>query len=214
MICESPAQKAKRRERDRRRAAMKRASMTPAEKAARAEAMSAYQKRRRQAMTLDERRAARRRVYEKYHDDRYRAKSAEYMRTKRRTDVNFAIAERLRARIKSASRNAGAKKSAGTMLLTGCSAEDLRKWLESQFVENMNWDNRSKWHIDHVIPCSVFNLSDSQQQAVAFHYTNLRPVWSTQNLQKSDKVPLPQLKLFWTLDDISAARGRLSKQKA
>lgn len=193
---------------------MKRASMTPAEKAARAEAMSAYQKRRRQAMTLDERRAARRRVYEKYHDDRYRAKSAEYMRTKRRTDVNFAIAERLRARIKSASRNAGAKKSAGTMLLTGCSAEDLRKWLESQFVENMNWDNRSKWHIDHVIPCSVFNLSDSQQQAVAFHYTNLRPVWSTQNLQKSDKVPLPQLKLFWTLDDISAARGRLSKQKA
>jgi hypothetical protein len=193
---------------------MKRASMTPAEKAARAEAMSAYQKRRRQAMTLDERRAARRRVYEKYHDDRYRAKSAEYMRMKRRTDVNFAIAERLRARIKSASRNAGAKKSAGTMLLTGCSAEDLRKWLESQFVENMNWDNRSKWHIDHVIPCSVFNLSDSQQQAVAFHYTNLRPVWSTQNLQKSDKVPLPQLKLFWTLDDILAARGRLSKQKA
>jgi hypothetical protein len=214
MICESPAQKAKRRERDRRRAAMKRASMMPAEKAAHAEAMSAYQKRRRQAMTLDERRAARRRIYEKYHDDRYRAKSAEYMRTKRRTDVNFSIAERLRARIKSASRNAGAKKSAGTMLLTGCSAEDLRKWLESQFVENMNWDNRSKWHIDHVIPCSAFNLSDSQQQAVAFHYTNLRPVWGTQNLQKSDKVPLPQLKLFWTLDDISAARGRLSKQKA
>jgi hypothetical protein len=214
MICELPTQKAKRRERDRKRAAMKRASRTPSEKAAHAEAMSAYQKRRRQAMTVDERRAARRRLYEKYHDDRYRAKSAEYMRTKRRTDVNFAIAERLRARIKTASRKAGAEKSAGAMTLAGCSAEDLRQWLESQFVEGMNWENRSKWHIDHVIPCSAFNLSDSQQQEVAFHYTNLRPVWSTQNLQKSNKVPLPQLKLFWTLADVVAARDRLSKQKA
>jgi hypothetical protein len=187
--------------------------MTPSEKIAHAEAMSAYQKRRRQAMTLEERRAARRLLYKKYHDDRYRAKSAEYMRTKRRTDINFAIAERLRARIKSASRNAGAKKSARTMVLTGCSASDLRKWLEVQFVDGMRWGNRSKWHIDHVIPCSAFNMSDSQQQAVAFHYTNLRPVWSTQNLQKSDKVPLPQLKLFWTLADVAAARDRLSKQR-
>jgi hypothetical protein len=214
MTCESPVQKAKRRERDRKRAALKRASMTPSEKIAHAEAMSAYQKRRRQAMTLEERRAARRLLYKKYHDDRYRAKSAEYMRTKRRTDINFAIAERLRARIKSASRNAGAEKSARTMVLTGCSAADLRKWLEVQFVDGMSWENRSNWHIDHVIPCSAFNLSDSQQQAVAFHFTNLRPVWSTQNLQKSAKVPLPQLKLFWTLADVAAARDRLSRKKA
>jgi hypothetical protein len=214
MICELPSQKEKRRERDRNRAAMKRANMTPSEKAARAEAMSAYQKQRRQAMTLEERREARRFLYKKYHDDRYRAKSAEYMRMKRRTDVNFAIAERLRARIKTASRKAGATKSAGTMILSGCSAVDLRKWLEMQFVEGMNWENRSTWHIDHVIPCSAFNLSDSQQQAVAFHYTNLRPVWSTQNLQKSDKVPVPQLKLFWTLDDVLDARDRLSRPEA
>jgi len=214
MICELPSQKEKRRERDRKRSAAKRANMTPSEKAARAEAMSAYQKKRRQAMTLEERRNARRLLYEKYHDDRYRAKSAEYMRTKRRTDVNFAIAERLRARIKTATRRAGTAKSAGTMILSGCSAVDLRKWLETQFVEGMGWENRSMWHIDHVIPCSAFNLSDSQQQAVAFHYTNLRPVWSTQNLQKGGKVPLPQLKLFWTLEDISAARRGLSRQKA
>jgi hypothetical protein len=214
MICELPSQKEKRRERDRNRAAMKRANMTPSEKAARAEAMSAYQKQRRQAMTLEERRKARRFLYRKYHDDRYRAKSAEYMRMKRRTDVNFAIAERLRARIKTASRKAGATKSAGTMILSGCSAVDLRKWLEMQFVEGMNWENRSTWHIDHVIPCSAFNLSDSEQQAVAFHYTNLRPVWSTQNLQKSDKVPVPQLKLFWTLDDVLDARDRLSRPEA
>ena len=192
---------------------MKRASMTPSEKAAWAEAMSAYQKKRWRAMTTDERRAARRLLYEKYHDDRYRAKSAEYMRMKRRTDVNFAIAERLRARIKSASRNAGATKSAGTMLLTGCSTEDLRGWLEVQFADGISWENRSRWHVDHVIPCSAFNLSDSQQQAVAFHYTNLRPVWSTENLRKSSKVPLPQLKLFWTLDDVAAARTRLLKAR-
>lgn len=214
MYCETPEQKAKRRERDRNRAAKKRANYTPEEKKMAQAEHSAYQKRRRMEMTIEERRALRRKLYRKYHDDRYRAKAAAYMRSKRASDFNFAMAERLRARVKKAIKNAGGNKADGTFELTGCTSEQLCKWLECQFTDGMAWSNRSQWHIDHIIPCSAFNLRDPQQQLVAFHYSNLRPVWGTVNLQKSDTVPATQLKIVWTLEDVVKARSEISRREA
>jgi hypothetical protein len=54
----------------------------------------------------------------------------------------------------------------------------------------MTWDNRSVngWHIDHIIPVSKFDLNDPQQQAAAFHYTNLQPLWASENRRKSNRV--------------------------
>jgi len=161
-------------------------------------------------MTIDQRRAYRREIWKKYHDDRYRKKAAEYMRLKRATDPDFAIAERLRARIKTAIKRAGGLKASGSAELTGCTKEQLRSWIESQFVGGMSWDNRSEWHIDHIIPCAAFHLTDESQQAVAFHYTNLRPLWKQENQRKRDSVPVVQRKMFWTLEDVANARKRVS----
>lgn len=206
---ENEEQRAKRRIRDRVRAAKKRAARTPEQRKAAYAANAEYQKRRRLAMSPQERLLARRAMWLKYHGESYRKRAAEYMRTKRRTDPRFAIAERLRARIKTAARRAGALKSAGTEVLTGCSAMELVAWLESQFLPGMSWANRSDWHIDHIIPCSAFNLLDDCQQRVAFHYTNLRPLWKHENHRKSSKIPVPQKKFLWTLGDVRAARERL-----
>ncbi len=43
------------------------------------------------------------------------------------------------------------------------------------------------WHIDHIRPCSSFDLSDPKQQEECFHYTNLQPLWKHDNRLKSDK---------------------------
>ena len=51
----------------------------------------------------------------------------------------------------------------------------------------MSWDNYGKWHIDHVRPCSSFDLTDAKQQEECFHYTNLQPLWAAENLQKGSK---------------------------
>ena len=41
------------------------------------------------------------------------------------------------------------------------------------------------WHIDHIRPCSSFDLTDLEQQKQCFHYTNLQPLWWFDNIKKS-----------------------------
>jgi hypothetical protein len=206
---ESPEQKERRRERDRIRQSRKRSLMTTEEKRKHAAWQSEYQKKRRALQSPEERSAHRRRVYHKYKSDAYRAVSADYMRRRRRQNPSAAIAERLRARIKAATRAGGAAKASGIGATTGCSSAELSQWIEKQFLPGMTWDNRSEWHIDHIIPCSAFNMTDVSQQQVAFHFTNLRPLWARDNLLKRGKVPAYQLRFLWTLCDIALARKRL-----
>ena len=81
-------------------------------------------------------------------------------------------------------------KKSSALVLLGCSLEELQKYLEQQFTEGMSWDNQGirGWHIDHIIPCSSFDLTDIEQQKKCFHYTNLQPLWWYDNLSKSDKI--------------------------
>lgn len=76
------------------------------------------------------------------------------------------------------------KKTGKTMELTSCSKEDHIKHLESQFTDGMTWENYGKWHIDHIRPCSSFNLEDPEEQKKCFHWTNLQPLWAIDNLKK------------------------------
>jgi len=41
-------------------------------------------------------------------------------------------------------------------------------------------------HIDHIIPCEVFDLTIKEHQLVCFNYKNLQPLWSKDNLSKND----------------------------
>ena len=60
---------------------------------------------------------------------------------------------------------------------------------ENKFKPGMAWGNHSKdgWHIDHIVPLASFDLSDPDQVKQACHYSNLQPLWTEENLQKSDK---------------------------
>jgi hypothetical protein len=56
-------------------------------------------------------------------------------------------------------------------------------------LEGMTWNNNTGngWHIDHIIPCAAFDLTKSEEQKKCFHYTNLRPMWASENISKSSK---------------------------
>jgi hypothetical protein len=70
--------------------------------------------------------------------------------------------------------------------LLGCTKGELVAHIEAQFALGMTWGNygRDGWEIDHIKPCAAFDLTDLRQQALCFHYTNLRPLWRADNLSR------------------------------
>jgi len=101
-------------------------------------------------------------------------------------NFNRKMRQNLRKRIWDALKNN--YKSESTIKLIGCSIEFLKKYLESKFKLGMNWDNYGKWHIDHIRPCSSFDLSKEEEQYKCFNYINLQPLWAEENLQKHNKI--------------------------
>lgn len=112
----------------------------------------------------------------------------EYTRRKMREDIHFKFRERMRLRIIKLLKPA--KKSHKMIELLGCTTRDARKHIEQQFRDGMTWDNwgLKGWHIDHILPCSAFDLTNPEDQKECFHYTNLQPLWWWENLSKSNKL--------------------------
>jgi len=103
---------------------------------------------------------------------------------RRKEDSLYRTTMNLRRRMRLALH--GENKSKNTFILLGCNQGELKEHLEKQFTYGMNWDNYGKfgWHIDHIIPCSDFDMADTEQQKKCFHYTNLQPLWWYENLEK------------------------------
>lgn len=79
------------------------------------------------------------------------------------------------------------KKFSGAMELVGCIREQLAAHIESLFKPGMSWANRSAWHIDHIRPVSSFDMMNFEEQKKCFHFTNLQPLWKSENCAKGDK---------------------------
>jgi hypothetical protein len=117
--------------------------------------------------------------------DHSRVRSTRYTLNRRRTDPAFALVCRLRWRIRSALKHTN--RSGRFWDLTGCSRQELFAHIESQFSDGMSWENMPLWHVDHIKPCAVFDLTDPDQQRECFHFTNLQPLWARDNFAKGSK---------------------------
>ena len=107
-------------------------------------------------------------------------------RQRYQTDPGFVLLVRLRRRLRTFLKGG----HSNTMLeLVGCSREELTKHVEQQFTDGMSWSNMGDWHIDHKVPCSLFDLSIQAERARCFHCSNLRPMWARDNISKGDSIP-------------------------
>jgi len=119
-------------------------------------------------------------------------RNLKYKKNKRKTNIHFRLYESLSARIRSGLKQQVliknyTQKESYTKKVLGCSFKQLQTHLEKQFKIGMTWDNYGEWHIDHIIPCASFDLTDPEQQKKCFHYTNLQPLWAEDNLKKGAK---------------------------
>ena len=104
------------------------------------------------------------------------------------TEINYRLRSVIRARLNQAINHN--IKSGSAIHNLGCTIDELKTHLESQFQDQMTWDNwgRNGWHIDHIRPLSRFNLTCPEEIKKACHYTNLQPMWASQNCSKNNKI--------------------------
>ena len=101
-----------------------------------------------------------------------------------KSDPIYAITCNLRKNILKAFRERAYEKNGKTVQILGCSFEEFKNHLESQFEPWMTWENRGLynktseygWDIDHIIPLAV---SSTIEEVIELnHYTNLQPLCS------------------------------------
>ncbi len=119
-------------------------------------------------------------IYRKQNEEKIRKQKRDWELLHKDNPV-FKIKRNLRRRIHHLVKG---QKSDSTFNLIGCSAEEFKKHIESQFSEGMSWENYGEWHIDHIIECFRFDLTDPENQRKCFHYTNQRPLWKKDNLTR------------------------------
>jgi hypothetical protein len=84
-------------------------------------------------------------------------------------------------------------KSKRTLELLGCDIKTFKKWMESQFDENMIWSNHGDyWHIDHIIPIDAWDLTKAEDIKKCFHWSNMQPLEKGENMRKNNNI-LPDL---------------------
>jgi hypothetical protein len=107
---------------------------------------------------------------------------------RKKTDPQYKLRVNMARRILLAIK--GFSKSKSTLELLGCTMDQLKQYIETLFKPGMTWGNHGNfgWHLDHIIPCSSFDLTDVEQQKKCFHYTNLQPLWAKDNIKKGSKL--------------------------
>ena len=121
------------------------------------------------------------RIYDKGKLDVVRVRDRE----RYNTDVQFRLRKVLRTRISKFVK----KKNHKSSKLLNCTFDLYTEYLEHQFDKDMTWDNYGEyWNIDHIIPCSYFDLKDPYYQKICFHWSNTRPMIKSKNESKNNTI--------------------------
>lgn len=118
-----------------------------------------------------------------------RQKRTDYERSKRQSDPVYRFRSSFRSLISSYLRKKGYKGGKGVWEVVGCDFDAFLKYITGQFEEGMTLENYGPrggcWNIDHIIPICTAETDEDLERLN--HYTNLRPMWASDNYKKSQK---------------------------
>jgi len=131
-------------------------------------------------------------IWKKYrttNKTRYNKQKLEYESNRRKSDPLYKLKGNIRTLITKTIKDFGYVKKSKSYDILGCTFEEFKIHIENQFTEGMNWDNhgsgQDKWNFDHKIPVSW--AKDEDELLRLNHYTNYQPMWSCENILKSNK---------------------------
>ena len=110
-----------------------------------------------------------------------------YHLNRRKTDPLFNFKHNVCSLMRDAFGRRGFKKNSKSFQILGCSYEEFRWHLASQFQSGWTTENHGKvWHIDHIIPLATAKTTEDVVRLC--HYTNLQPLSGPDNLRKGAKL--------------------------
>lgn len=129
-------------------------------------------------------------VCKRYRDkEDYRDKQNKYTRDKYSRDIGYKLKTLYRTRVRCFIKGGIKKGNEKYQNMLGCSWDTLRDWLESNFLDGMTWENYGTvWHVDHTLPCAIFDFTVEENVKTCFNWSNLAPMFGPENMSKSDKV--------------------------
>lgn len=104
------------------------------------------------------------------------------------SNPNNLLAQSLRRRVRTL---LGTGKRAPELL--GCTADEFKSWIQFNFdidsIKGMTFENYGKiWELDHVMPCSKFNLEIEESKLECFNWKNIAPILVSENRIKNNRV--------------------------
>ena len=138
-----------------------------------------------------ERIAKEQKQYYEENKERIAKRVYEYKKNRLKNDENFRIRERLSSALSGIMRRSNIAKNNKTMTYVGCSKEELLLHLQS--TKKTEWENE-KLHIDHIIPCALYDHTDEDEIYKCWNWRNLRYLPEKENFSKGNKLDMNLVK--------------------
>jgi hypothetical protein len=135
-----------------------------------------------------EKRRAQMLAYQQANREKINKYNSEYKTKKCQEDPLFLEEVRLRRLINTFRRYGGYGPKSKLNQIIGLPYNDFIIWIESQWETGMSWENygnkRGQWSMEHFNPTST---ARSLEELISrFHFLNTRPMWSSDNVRKSN----------------------------
>jgi len=113
-------------------------------------------------------------------------KNIERVKVRKKSNPVIKLTYNMRSRLYYFIKESNITNKNKTFEVVGCSPEELKIYLEKKFRSGMCWDNYGLWHVDHIIPLS--SAKTERQLYDLCHYSNLQPLWASENISKGSKI--------------------------
>jgi len=128
----------------------------------------------------------------KYYDKNAQ-KINKYQRERDRNELLINPKLKARKRVKDLFRSGlfrkGTNKSNSFLSYTGIPYSDYITYFENNYpVEFSEITEKGKYHIDHIIPCAVYDFNNTEHIKLCWQPENLRIIPAKENLEKKDKL--------------------------